>query len=60
MRDLTQKELAQIRTLEDLLKGNINRCCVTDSKDEFRNMTVAAYDRLKKILDTAWGRFKDE
>ena len=60
MRDLTQKELAQIYALEDLLKGNLNRCCVTDSEDEFKNMTVSAYDKLKKILDTAYERFKEE
>lgn len=60
MRHLTIGELEQIRNLEDGFKGNINRCCVTDSKDEFKQMAVSAYNKLKKILDIAYGRFEEE
>ena len=59
MRHLNIGELEQIRNLEDLLKGCINRCCVTDSEDEFKTMTLSAYKKLKTILDIAYGRFKE-
>ena len=59
MRHLNFEELTQIQNLKDLLTGSINRCCVTDSEDEFKKMTVSAYNKLKKILDTAYGRFEE-
>ena len=59
MRHLNMKELTEIQNLKDSLTGNINRCCVTDSEDEFKKMTVSAYNKLKQILDTAYRRFEE-
>lgn len=35
----------------DLLKGNVNRMCVTDSMDELEYMATVALSRIEKILN---------
>lgn len=59
-RYLTEKELNQIRHQEDMLKGNINRMCVTDEPYELMSMFLTANKRLKKIHDICIKKFTDE
>ena len=49
MRKQTKEDLQKIQIEEDMLKGNINRMCVTDDWDELESMTKFAIERVKKI-----------
>ena len=49
MRKQTREDLQKIQIEEDMLKGNINRMCVTDDLDELESMAEYAIDRIKKI-----------
>ena len=51
MRRLTKDELQRIQIEEDMLKGNINRMCVTDDIDELNSMVKYAMKRIQKIFD---------
>ena len=43
----------------DMLKGNINRMCVTDSRDELMTMYAWANKRLNSIMTMNEERLKD-
>lgn len=43
----------------DMLKGNINRMCVTDSRDELMTMYAWANKRLNCIMTMNEERLKD-
>ena len=60
MRHLTSDELWKIRTEEDLLKGNINRMCVTEDLSELDDMFNRAVNRLKTIYDLNYKRISEE
>ncbi len=51
IRSLTNDELNRIRNEEDMLKGNINRMCVTDSLKELFSMYDFALKRISKIYN---------
>lgn len=50
-----QKQDSQI----DMLQGNINRMCVTDSRDELRSMYAWANIRLNEIFRLNEERLKE-
>ena len=50
MRKQTREDLAEIREQEELLKGNINRMCVTDSLQELIEQKSFAEFRIARIL----------
>lgn len=50
MRKQTAKDLAEIREQEEMLKGNINRICVTDSLQELIEQKSFAELRIARIL----------
>lgn len=56
-RYLTDAELNKIRFEEDMMKGNLNRMCVTEDSDELLNMYRFANLRLKTIYDICVGKF---
>ena len=59
-RILTNKELDKIRIQEDLLKGNINRMCVSDDSDELIEMYRFARLRIEKIFNICLDKYIDE
>lgn len=60
-RYLTNVELNRIRNEEDMLKGNINRMCVTDSLKELYSMYDFALKRISRIYNINLEKFlKDD
>ena len=60
MRQLTKEELKKINEQTDLLKGNINRMCVTDNLEELRTMDHWAKARIAQIVSINYCRLTDE
>jgi len=56
-RYLTKDELNRIRNEEDMLKGNINRMCVTDSLKELFSMYDFALKRISNIYNINLEKF---
>lgn len=57
MRKLTNNELKEVYNDEDMLKGCINRMCVTNNSLEFNAMYESAQRRLLNICETNLKRF---
>ena len=60
MRYLTEQERQRIENEFDMLKGNINRMCVTDDIKEFYRQADFAVRRIFKIENIAISRFADQ
>lgn len=60
IKSLTKEELNKIHEAEDMLKGNINRMCVTDNLIEFARMYYFAKKRIDTIFEINLERIKDE
>lgn len=60
MRYLTEQERQRIENEFDMLKGNINRMCVTDDIKEFYRQADFAVRRIFKIENIAMSRFADQ
>lgn len=60
MRYLTPQERQRIENEFDMLKGNINRICVTDSLEELYKQSDFARHRILKIENIAKNRFTDQ
>lgn len=52
--------LDEIRNTEDMLKGNINRMCVTSDVEELRDMFNYAKRKILHIYDMNYDRLKKE
>lgn len=59
-RYLTDDELNRIQNEEDMLKGNINRMCVSDDSEELVEMYRFARLRIQKIFDICLEKFIDD
>lgn len=59
MRYLTEQERRLIESERDMLKGNINRMCVTDDIKELYKQADFARHRITKIENIAKSRFAD-
>ena len=59
-RYLTNGELKRIQNEEDMLKGNINRMCVSDDINELIKMYHYANLRIQIIFDICVDRFIDD
>lgn len=59
MGKLTQDDLKKIDEQMDLLKGNINRMCVTDSLEELRDMDRWAKARINQIVAINYRRLTE-
>ena len=59
MRRLTKDELQKIQIEEDMLKGNINRMCVTDELGELESMRNYAISRINRIYNTNLERLSE-
>lgn len=57
MRNLTNEELQKIYNEEDMLKGCINRMCVTKDMMEFNAMYKSAIDRINRLTNICVKRF---
>ena len=55
----TSKPLRNKTTEIDMLKGNINRMCVTDDVGELNNMFEHAAERLSWLFDYNYERIKN-
>ena len=60
MRYLTEQERRLIENECDMLKGNINRMCVTDNIEELYKQSDFARHRILKIENIAKSRFADQ
>lgn len=60
MRYLTEQERRCIENEFDMLKGNINRMCVTDDIKELYKQSDFARHRILKIENVAKSRFTDQ
>ena len=60
MRHLTSDELKTIYIEEDMLKGNLNRMCVTEERTELDEMMWYALKRIEKIWRINNERLKEE
>ena len=60
MRYLTEQERRRIENECDMLKGNINRMCVTDDIKELYKQADFAVRRIFKIENIAVSRFADQ
>lgn len=60
IKNLTKEELNKIYEAEDMLKGNINRMCVTDDLIEFARMYYFAKKRIDTIFEINFERIKGE
>ena len=60
MRYLTPQERQRIENEFDMLKGNINRMCVTDDIEELYKQSDFARHRILKIENLATDRFSDQ
>ena len=59
-RYLTNDELNRIQNEEDMLKGEINRMCVTDSLKELFSMYDFALKRISNIYNINLEKFLDD
>lgn len=59
-RYLTDEELNKIRNERDMLRGNLNRMCVSDDIDELIKMYHYAESRIQHIFDICIDRFIDD
>lgn len=59
MRKQTKADLAQIQEQEELLKGNINRMCVTDSLQELVEQKNFAEFRIGRIMAINYNRLRE-
>ena len=59
-RYLTNDELNMIQIEEDMLKGNINRMCVTDSLKELFSMYNFALKRISNIYNINLEKFLND
>lgn len=59
-RYLTSEELNKINIEQDMLKGNINRMCVSDDDNELRRMYFYAQLRIKNIFNICMNKYIDE
>lgn len=59
MRKQTAKDLAEIREQEDMLKGNINRMCVTKDMTEWIKQKNLAIYRIGVIADINYRRLTE-
>lgn len=59
-RYLTSEELDKINIEQDMLKGNINRMCVSDDDNELRRMYFYAQLRIKNIFNICMNKYIDE
>ena len=59
MRKQTKEDLAEIREQEELLKGNINRMCVTDSLQELVEQKNFAEFRIGRIMAVNYNRLTE-
>lgn len=59
MRKQTAKDLAEIREQEDMLKGNINRMCVTKDMTEYIKQKNLAIYRIGVIADINYRRLTE-
>lgn len=60
MRYLTEQERRCVENEFDMLKGNINRMCVTDDIKELYKQADFAVRRIFKIENIAVSRFADQ
>lgn len=60
MRYLTEQERRCIENEFDMLKGNINRMCVTDDIKELYKQADFAVRRIFKIENIVMSRFADQ
>lgn len=60
MRYLTEQERRCVENEFDMLKGNINRMCVTDDIKELYKQVDFAVRRIFKIENIAVSRFADQ
>ena len=60
MRYLTEQERQLIENECDMLKGNINRMCVTDDIKELYKQADFAVRRIFKIENITMSRFTDQ
>ena len=60
MRKQTQDDLKKIDEQRDLLRGNINRMCVTDSLEELRDMNRWAKARINQITSINYRRLTEQ
>ena len=60
MRKQTQDDLKKIDEQIGLLKGNINRMCVTDSLEELRDMDRWAKARINQIVAINYCRLTEQ
>lgn len=59
MRKQTKDDLEKISVQEDLLKGNINRMCVTDDIGELDSMALHARKRIEIIQQINYKRLME-
>lgn len=57
---MKKAKLNKIHLAEDMLKGNINRMCVTDSIEELHAMRYWAEKRLTEIYEINHQRILEE
>ena len=60
MGKLTQDDLKYINREEDMLKGNINRMCTTQTLEEFYQMAYWAYKRINAIATINYARLTEQ
>ena len=60
MRYLTEQERRCVENEFDMLKGNINRMCVTDDIKELYKQSDFARHRILKIENLTKSRFTDQ
>lgn len=60
MRDLTDNDLQKIHIEKDMLRGNLNRMCITDDIEEFMKMQTVAISRLNNIFKICAERLTEE
>ena len=59
MRKQTTEDLRKIRNQEDMLRGNINRMCVTDDLAELDTMALHAIERIRLIQKINYERLTE-
>lgn len=59
MRYLTEQERKKIEFIRDMLNGNINRMCVTDSITDIHKRAEYARHAIAQIMDIAEKRFTE-
>lgn len=59
MRGLNEEELKRVYFAEDMLKGNINRMCITDDPFEFSSAYQYAQANLNEIFNISRRRLHE-